>query len=312
MARRPAILALCLLGLAISAPPAAATFHLVQIREVYPGSLASPGAEYVELQAWAEDQNHVAGHLIRTYDAAGTETGTSSFPTDLARGANQVTMVLATPEAEVELGFAADAALPPARIDPSGGAVCWETLDCVAWGSFSGSLPSPAGAPAAPAGIPDGMALRRSIAAGCGTLLEPVDDRDNSAADFSPVFPAPRPNPVVPSERACDPIGGEAGGKAGAGGGPAATRDAPATLLRRTPAKRSRDRTPTFRFGADESGASFECRLDGRKFRPCRSPFTAKPVALGHHLFQVRARNRSGLADPSPARYGFLVLRGAD
>ncbi len=266
--------ALALTALALWAPPASATFHLMQVREVYPGSVASPGSEYVELQMWAEGQNHVAGHLLRAYSATGVVTGVSSFPADVPRGANQSTIVLATPEAEAQFGFLADAPLSPSgQLDPSGGAVCWESIDCVSWGSFSGSLPSPAGPPAVPAGIPDGMALRRSIAPGCGTLLEPEDDHDNSAADFSPAFPGPRPNSVVPSEHPCG------SGSGGAGAGPAAPGlGAPETVLRRKPPRRSRDRTPTFRFGADEAGVSFECRLDDRPFRPCQSPFTAPPA----------------------------------
>ena len=286
--------------LAVGVPTASATFHLMQIREVYPGSVANPGAEYVELQMWAADQNHVAGHVLRTYGAAGGVTGSFAFPADVARGADQSTMVLATPAAEAEFGFLGDAAMtPPDRLDPAGGAVCWETLDCVAWGSFSGALPSPAGAPASPAGIPDGMALRRTIAPGCATLLEPFDDHDNSAADFSPVFPGPRPNSVAPSEHACPGAGGTGGAGPGTG---AAGHGAPATALRGKPSKRSHDRTPSFRFAADEANVSFECRLDGRPFRPCRSPFTTKALAVGHHRFQVRARDDSGLARPLPRR----------
>jgi hypothetical protein len=305
-ARRAALttLALVLLALAVNAPVAAATFHLVSIREVYPGSAAQPAAEYVELQMWTSDQHFVAGHLIRTYDAAGALTGTDDFPTDAPRGANQSTLVLATPEAEAALGFAADAPIAPSgRLDPSGGAVCWEQIDCVAWGSFSGSLPNPTGTPAA--GIPDGMALRRTIAPGCPTLLEVLDDRDNSVIDFAPVFPAPRPNSVAPSERPC---GGDSGGNAGGTGPPEHGHGAPQTTLRGKPPKRSRDRTPTFRFGASEAGARYECRLDGRGFRPCRSPFTTKRLSPGPHTFGVRARDYSGQADPSPASYAFKVL----
>jgi hypothetical protein len=301
--------ALALMALAVSAPAASATFHLMQIREVYPGSVANPSAEYVELQMWAPDQNHVGGHVLRTYDAGGTATGSDGFLADVPRGADQSTLVLATPEAEAALGFVADASLAPSgRLDPSGGAVCWESIDCVSWGNFAGSLPSPAGTPAAASGIPDGMAMRRTIAPGCPTLLEPGDDHDNSAADFAPVFPAPRPNSVVPAEHPCGGSGG--GGTAGAGGGgPAATeRGAPATTLSGRPPRRSRDRTPTFRFRADEADVNFECRIDSRPFRPCSSPFTARHLSVGHHLFRVRARDDSGLADPSPASYGFAVM----
>jgi hypothetical protein len=305
MARR--LLAAVLMAgavLALGAPAASATFHLMLIREVYPGSVANPGAEYVELQMWAEGQNHVGGHVLRTYDAAGTPTGSETFPADVSGGANQSTLVLATPEAEAEFGFAADAPIAPSgRLDPSGGAVCWETIDCVSWGGFSGSLPSPAGTPAAAAGIPDGMALRRTIEPGCPTLLEPGDDRDNSAADFLAAFPGPRPNSVAPSERACSSSGGPATGPAGEG-----RRSAPETTLRGRPRKRSHDRTPTFRFAADEPGVAFECRIDGRRFRPCRSPFTARHLGPGRHVFRVRARDDLGQADPSPASYGFRLL----
>jgi hypothetical protein len=291
-------------ALAVGAPAASATFHLISIREVYPGSLANPGSEYVELQMWADDQNHVAGHVLRTYDAAGAVTGTDSFPADVPRGANQSTIVLATPQAEAEFGFLGDAAISPSgRLDPSGGAVCWESIDCVAWGSFSGSLPSPTSPSVA---IADGMALRRSIATGCASLLEPTDDHDSSA-DFSPAFPGPRPNSVPPSERACGAAGG--GGPGGGTPGPGG-RNAPQTSLRGKPPKRSGDRTPSFRFSADEAGAGFECAIDRRRFRPCRSPFTSKPLAPGRHRFRVRAHDGSGQTDPSPASYSFVVLPG--
>lgn len=301
-------LGLALAALAASAPVAAATFHFVSIREVYAGSAAAPGAEYVELQMWASDQHFVAGHVVRTYDAAGALSGTDAFPTDVPRGANQSTLVLATPEAEAAFGFATDAPMAPSgQLDPAGGAVCWEQIDCVAWGSFSGSLPSPIGTAAA--AIPDGMALRRTIASGCATLLEPTDDRDNSASDFAVVFPAPRPNALAPSESPCGESGA-GGGNTGAGGGPGAHHHgAPQTRLRARPPKRSRDRTPTFRFGSDEPGARYECRLDGKRFRSCRSPFTTRRLSPGPHTFGVRARDAdSGEADPTPARYAFAVL----
>ncbi|HEV7615235.1 MAG TPA: hypothetical protein VGO36_03285 [Solirubrobacterales bacterium] len=303
--RLAGLTAAALVAAAIAAPAASATFHLMQIRELYPGSGASPAAEYVELQMWAPDQNLVAGHVLRTYDATGAPTGSDTFPADVPRAANQSTLVLATPEAEAELGFSADAALAPSgRLDPAGGAVCWETIDCVSWGSFSGSLPSAAGAPAAPAGIPAGMALRRTIAPGCATLLEPGDDHD-SGADFLAVFPSPRPNSAPPSELPCAGAGGATGGGAT---GPAGHDDeAPGTTLRAAPPKRSRDRTPTFRFGSDQAGAGFECSLDRRPFRACRSPFTTTRLGTGRHTFRVRARNRDEV-DETPAASHFRVL----
>jgi hypothetical protein len=289
---------LCLLAGA----PAQASFHLIQVREVYPGSAAAPEADYVELQMYSGGQEFVAGHVLRAYDASGAVTGTSTFPADVANGDSQSTLLLATTQAAEQFGVAADAPLAPSsQLSPLGGAVCWEALDCVSWGNFSGTLPSPAGSPAAPTGIPDGMALRRSIVRNCSTQLDSADDGNDSAADLEVTSPLPRPNSVAPTEVRCA-FGGPAPAPGPTGGsGP------PQTILRGKPAKRTRDRTPTFRFVADDRSARFECKLDRRAYRGCRSPFTTKRLALGPHRFQVRARNGDG-ADPTPASYRFRVL----
>jgi hypothetical protein len=301
MRRLGLVIAALLSVFALTWPATApATFHEMSIREVYAGT---PESQYVELQMWAAGQNLVGGHVLKTYSAAGAVTSTNTFAGDVPNGANQSTILLATPAAEAEFGVTADTELTPKSLDPTGGAVCWENLDCVSWGSFTGPTPSPTGTPAA--AIPGGMALRRTISPGCATLLEPTDDHDNSAADFAVVFPAPRPNSVAPTERRCpgsseSPFGVVPGGTNKTG--------APQTILRRKPGKKIRDRTPTFRFASSESNSSFQCKLDGKPFRSCRSPFTTKPLALGRHTFKVRARDDSGKLDPSPASYGFKVV----
>jgi len=292
---------LCLLA----AQPASATFHLIQVREVYPGSAAAPLAEYVELQMYDSGQEFVGGHVLRTYDKGGDLIEANVLGSDVANGANQRTVFVATPEAESQLGVQADAALAPSgQLDPDGGAVCWESLDCVSWGSFAGSTPSPSGSPADPGGIPDGMALRRSIAPRCPTLLEEADDSGNSAVDFADAFPSPRPNSATPSERACSaPVPGAGGGAEGV------TR--PQTQLRHRPGHRLLDRTPTFRFASSVAGSLYLCRLDSRPFRRCRSPFTAPRLGFGRHVFKVKARTPDGTTDPSPASYGFTIVRPA-
>jgi hypothetical protein len=300
--------AVVLAAAGLLAAPALATFHEMSIREVYPGSIAQPESGYVELQMWAPGQNLVGGHSLKTYSANGTSTVTTTFAGDVAGAANQSTILLATPAAESQFGVIPDAPMAPGQLSPAGGAVCWvESIDCVSWGNFSGgALPSPAGFPALPSGIPDGMAIRRSISAGCPTQLEPGDDHDNSAADFASVFPAPRPNSVAPSERSCGTPGNQQGGPAGQGEG--SGRNAPQTTLKRKPPRKTRDSTPTFRFSADEPGSTFQCKLDRKAFRTCRSPFTTKRLHPGFHAFKVRARDDSGKLDPSPASYSFEVI----
>jgi hypothetical protein len=303
--RKLGVLIALLSSLALQAwpGPALATFHEMSIREIYAGS---PESQYVELQMWAAGQNFVESHVLKTYSASGVLNSTNTFASDVPNGANQSTILLATPAAETEFGVKADTALAAGKLDPAGGAVCWENLDCVSWGSFggfSGAIPSPTGSPAV--AIPAGMALRRTITPGCPTLLEPTDDHDNSAADFATVFPAPRPNSVAPTEHRC-PGTSESGFGGGSGG--ASQKGAPQTTLGRRPGKKIHDRTPTFRFASNESGSSFQCKLDSKPFRACRSPFTTKPLALGRHTFKVRARDDSGKLDPSPASYGFWIV----
>lgn len=288
--------------LASVATPALATFHEMSIREIYAGSTPFPNSEYVELQMWQSGQNFVGGHVLVTYNASGGLVKENFLPSDVSGDANQSTILIATAEAATQFSTAIDETLSPVgQIDPAGGAICWEEIDCVSWGSFSGSLPG-TGTPAA--AIPDGMALRRTISPGCATLLEPTDDRDNSAADLSVVTPAPRSNSVAPSERACASSAGQGGtGGADDQGG----RGAPQTELRHKPPRKGHDRTPTFRFAADETGSTFQCKLDSKPFRNCHSPFTSAKLSLGHHTFRVRARDASGKLDPSPAAYSFKV-----
>jgi hypothetical protein len=300
-----------LILLLLAAQPATATFHEVMIREVYPGSAAHPNSGYVELQMWSPGQNLVAGHPITVYDKSGSSVGSAAFSHDVARDANQSTLVVATPEAEAELGFGADAAMAASLLDPAGGAICWESLDCVSWGSFSGPTPSPTGPPASPGGIPDGMALRRTIEPGCASLLEPGDDRDNSAGDFAAVFPGPRPNSAGPSEHACAQQGAAGGNAFPGSGSTGAVKKTPQTRIRRGPGHSIRDRTPTFRFTLSIAGSVYLCKLDSARFKRCRSPFTAPWLRPGRHVFKVKARIPGGPGDPSPGGYDFTLVKSS-
>src|SRR6188768_3514572 len=126
--RRAASRSLCALAFALSsaaltAAPAAATFHEISIREVYAGSVAQSNSQYVELQAWSAGQNFVAGHSLTTYDASGKVTDTATFSSMVNNGANQGTILLASPPAEAQFGVAADKTLAGDALSPVGGAV---------------------------------------------------------------------------------------------------------------------------------------------------------------------------------------------
>src|SRR5690242_19968190 len=212
MGRRTAALiaAATVLGGLILAPPAAATFHLIKVREVYPGS---ENDSYVELQMYASGQIFLATHSMTVYSSAGTLVHKSTFSAGVANGENQATVLIGDSNVQSSFGLAPDLVDSELSLPAAGGAVCWNAggipADCVAWGNFKGSAAfetatgTSAGSPASPSGIAAGKAIRRTIEPGCPTLLEESDDSDDSATDFSEVPPAPRDNASPITEKTC-------------------------------------------------------------------------------------------------------------
>lgn len=62
-----------------------------------------------------------------------------------------------------------------------------------------------------------------------------------------------------------------------------------------------------FKFSASEKGAKFECKLDRKKFKPCKSPKTYKKLKPGKHVFKVRAV-KGKTVDPTPAKRKFKIV----
>jgi hypothetical protein len=61
-----------------------------------------------------------------------------------------------------------------------------------------------------------------------------------------------------------------------------------------------------FRFGSDQAGATFLCRVDRQPYRACPSRF-ARRFGLGRHAVRVRAKGPTSLLDPTPASFRFRV-----
>jgi hypothetical protein len=80
------------------------------------------------------------------------------------------------------------------------------------------------------------------------------------------------------------------------------------TITKRPPKKVVRRAGVTFEFIANQPGATFECAVDGKPFRPCTSPFKVK-VRNGKHVFKVRA-TVGGVTDATPARATWHVCVG--
>lgn len=87
-----------------------------------------------------------------------------------------------------------------------------------------------------------------------------------------------------------------------------AARDirAPATSLRKARINQAKRRA-TFTFASGERGSTFSCKLDKRRFRPCTSPKSYKKLKPGKHVFRVRARDRAGNLDATPAVKRFKI-----
>jgi len=62
----------------------------------------------------------------------------------------------------------------------------------------------------------------------------------------------------------------------------------------------------TFEFDASEP-STFECSLDVAAFAACQPPVSYGPLGDGSHTFRVRAIDRAGNADPSPAEQTWTV-----
>ncbi len=95
------------------------------------------------------------------------------------------------------------------------------------------------------------------------------------------------------------------GGNCGLGSGnPSPT---PQTTILKGPKAKTHSTTVKFKFSASEKGAKFECKLDKKKFKPCKSPKTYKKLKPGKHVFKVRAV-KGKTVDATPAKRKFRVL----
>ena len=89
---------------------------------------------------------------------------------------------------------------------------------------------------------------------------------------------------------------------------PAADTTAPRTSLRRAQISQAR-REATFRFASSEPTSEFLCKLDQKKFKPCRSPKAYRKIEPGRHTFRVKARDRAGNVDATPTLKRFRINR---
>jgi hypothetical protein len=279
---RRALIPTLALGLGLlAAAPAQATFHLIKVREVYPGP--GDGTGFVELQMYAEGQNELAGHTLTVYNSLGNQIHETTFQAGVTNGANQSTVLIGEENVATTLRVAPDLVDKQLNLPRTAGAVCWNSdgapSDCVSWGNFTGNamLSNSAGTPIAPGGLGIEQAILRKITPGCSTFLEPGDDTDDSAADFAILnnSPNPRNNATPPTETPCQ-------------GTP------PQASIDEHPELHSNSHTATFTYGAP-TAITIKCRLDNAPFAVCpATERTFTNVADGTHTFQVFGENAAG------------------
>jgi len=132
----------------------------------------------------------------------------------------------------------------------------------------------------------------------CATPVSEEPSGENSRAPGNWGLEAPPPTPVaVAPQPPVNPITEQ-------------RRIAPQTFIRQRPPKlirtRSRRAKAVFRFGSNEAGVTFACRIDSGLFRPCPERLVRRFPA-GWHSVRVVALDATGEGDRTPAFYRFRV-----
>jgi Subtilase family len=87
---------------------------------------------------------------------------------------------------------------------------------------------------------------------------------------------------------------------------------APSTFFARHPRRvvgaRGRGARVVFRFGSDQAGVTFLCKVDRSRFHRCPRRFVRR-YGRGNHVLRVKARSAAGLVDRTPAVFRFRVRR---
>ncbi len=82
---------------------------------------------------------------------------------------------------------------------------------------------------------------------------------------------------------------------------------APDTTITAMPSNPSNNRAASFAFTSTEPNSFFECKMDGGDYAVCMSPVIYSDLTDGSHAFSVRASDRQGNTDQTPASYTWTI-----
>lgn len=114
---------------------------------------------------------------------------------------------------------------------------------------------------------------------------------------------------TVPADPSTGGGGGSTGGGGSNKGGPPPVTDtkAPKATITKGPKAQTTSTTAKFKFKSNETGSTFQCKLDKGKFKKCKSPKTYKKLKPGKHVFKVRATDKAGNVG-KPATKKFTIV----
>ena len=82
---------------------------------------------------------------------------------------------------------------------------------------------------------------------------------------------------------------------------------APTVTIDSAPDDPTNETTGVFEFSSADNTATFQCKLDGRKFKKCKSPLVLRDLDPGKHKLRIRATDAVGNVSPTVV-YGWKVL----
>jgi hypothetical protein len=179
----------------------------------------------------------------------------------------------------------------------TGGVTDFDTGNINADPLFNADLSLPAGSPSVDAGDP-----------GAGLPTDFLDAPRPNDGNGDGV--AVRDQGAYEYQRPLPPGGGGGGSGSGGGGGgtgEAADKAPPQTTIAKGPGSKLTQGKAKFAFRSSERGSRFQCKLDGRKVRTCKSPKGYAGLKPGLHTFKVWAIDAAGNKDPTPAKRRFRV-----
>ena len=88
---------------------------------------------------------------------------------------------------------------------------------------------------------------------------------------------------------------------------PSSDNTPPETTVASGPSGYVKSTSATFSFSSSEAGSTFQCRRDGSNFSVCASPKSYSSLGQGNHTFRVRAIDKAGNIDATPASRSWFV-----